>query len=98
ADRPGGYQAIDWAAVTTYLQENDVPELLQPSSFLVIDEGQDMPPAFYNALANIGFENFYVVADQNQQIHPDRCSSVQDIENALAIDPKVTKDRELKTN
>jgi len=85
--RPGDYQAIDWEAITAYLQTNGVPQLQQALPYLVIDEGQDMPPAFYNALANIGFEQFYVVADQNQQIHPDKCSARQDIENALAISP-----------
>ena len=84
-DRPGGYQAIDWVTVTTHLQEHDIPDRQQARLRLVIDEGQDMPPAFYSALTNIGFENFYIVADQNQQIHPDKCSSRQDIENALAI-------------
>ena len=89
---PGGYQAIDWAAVTVYLQGEGGPEVRQALPFLVIDEGQDMPPAFYNALANIGFEQFYVVADQNQQIHPGRCSSRRDIENALAIAHSDTKE------
>src|SRR5690606_18002789 len=51
----------------------------------IIDEGQDMPPAFYHALVSLGFEDFYVVADQNQQIHPDRSSSRRDIENALGL-------------
>jgi len=60
-----------------------------PIPFVIIDEGQDMPPAFYQALANLGFEHFYVVADQNQQITEEN-SSLRDIENALAID---TKDR-----
>ncbi len=90
--RPGGYQAIDWPAVTNHLLEGAQLDHEQPLPLLVIDEGQDMPPAFYNALANIGFENFYVVADQNQQIHPERCSSRQDIENALGIDPLETKE------
>ena len=36
--------------------------------FLVIDEGQDMPPQFYHALVALGFDRFFVVADQNQQI------------------------------
>lgn len=84
---PGGYQGIDWPSVTDRLQNDDPPEHAYALPFLVIDEGQDMPPAFYNALANLGFENFYVVADQNQQIHPDNCSARQDIENALAIAP-----------
>ena len=88
--RPGGYQAIDWGSVTDRLQDGDLPEYLRALPFLVIDEGQDMPPAFYNALANLGFENFYVVADQNQQIHPDNCSARHDIELALAIAPADT--------
>ena len=90
--RPGGYQAIDWDSVTDRLQSDDVPKYPGTLPFLVIDEGQDMPPAFYNALANIGFEQFYVVADQNQQIHPERCSSRRDIENALAIAHADTKE------
>jgi superfamily I DNA/RNA helicase len=90
--RPGEYQAIDWMGVTTYLQDHGRPAIPPILPFLVIDEGQDMPPAFYNALANIGFEHFYVVADQNQQIHPDMCSARRDIENALAIDHADTKE------
>lgn len=90
ADQAGGYQAIHWAKVTEWLQTNEVPRQPQALPFLVIDEGQDMPPAFYNALANIGFKHFYVVADQNQQIHPEKCSARQDIENALAIAPADT--------
>ncbi len=55
-----------------------------------------MPPAFYRTLIHLGFENFYVAADQNQQIYPDKCSSRQEIENLLAIEPNETL--ELKTN
>lgn len=85
-----GYRAIDWPEVMIYLQEGGQSDYKRPLPFLIIDEGQDMPPAFYSALANIGFENFYVVADQNQQIHPEKCSSRQDIENALGVDPADT--------
>lgn len=92
---PGGYCPIDWAAVEQLAQSLDYIEN-QSDKFLVIDEGQDMPPAFYRVLAHLGFENFYVTADQNQQIHPDKCSSRQDIENTLAIEPGDTL--ELKTN
>jgi len=52
--------------------------------YLIIDEGQDMPPAFYHALAGMGFENYFVVADQNQQIS-DENSNLRDIANALDI-------------
>ena len=94
-DYPGGYRPIDWNAVERQAQSLDNIEN-QSDKFLVIDEGQDMPPAFYRTLTRLGFENFYVAADQNQQIHPDKCSSRQDIENTLAIEPGDTL--ELKTN
>lgn len=94
-DYPGGYCPIDWEAVEQQVQSLKVIED-QSDKFLVIDEGQDMPPAFYEALTNLGFENFYVAADQNQQIYPEQCSSRQDIENSLAIEPGETL--ELKTN
>ncbi len=94
-DYPGGYPPIDWDAVEQEVQSVETIED-QSDKFLVIDEGQDMPPAFYRTLANLGFENFYVTADQNQQIHPDKCSSRQDIENVLAIEPEDTL--ELKIN
>ena len=94
-DYLGGYRPIDWNAVEQQVQSLDNIEN-QSDKFLVIDEGQDMPPAFYRALTHLGFENFYVAADQNQQIHPDKCSSRQDIENTLAIEAGDTL--ELKTN
>ncbi len=95
AKKPGGYQPIDWESVKEQVHSLHATED-QNSRFLVIDEGQDMPPAFYQTLIQLGFENFYVVADQNQQIHPDKCSSRQDIESALAINTGNTL--ELKTN
>lgn len=94
-DYPGGYRPIDWDTVEQKVQSLDnIPD--QSDKFIVIDEGQDMPPAFYRTLTHLGFENFYVAADQNQQIHPDKCSARQDIENVLAIEPGDTI--ELKTN
>lgn len=91
----GSYRPVDWDTVLNQVQrlENTGDH---SQKFLVIDEGQDMPPAFYQTLVNLGFENFYVVADQNQQLDPDRCSSRQNIENALGIDHRDTL--ELKTN
>ena len=92
---PGGYQPIDWETVLDQVQQLDNTGD-HSQRYLLIDEGQDMPPAFYQVLVHLGFENFYVVADQNQQIHPDKCSSRQDIENALGIGQGNTL--ELKTN
>lgn len=84
--RPGStYRPIDWETVQRRIDE--LPrdhQKFRTSCHIVIDEGQDIPPALYNALVSLGFENFYVVADQNQQITETR-SSRQDIENALAI-------------
>ena len=63
--------------------------------FLVIDEGQDMPPQFYSALVELGFDRFFVVADQNQQIAKNN-SSRQAIQNCLGIDTDAVV--ELKRN
>ena len=64
----------------------ELAKLLGAPVVLVIDEGQDMPPRFYQALAEMGFEHFFVVADQNQQI-TDQHSKVNDIADALDLDP-----------
>lgn len=76
---------IDWKLVqeNIFAAKDKLPPPAPP--YLIIDEGQDMPPEFYNSLANLGFENFFVVADQNQQI-TEQHSSRQDLENALAVD------------
>ncbi len=94
-DKPEGYEPIDWKTVESQVESLDNVED-QSDKFIVIDEGQDMPPAFYETLTNLGFENFYVAADQNQQIHPDKCSSRQNIENTLVIETEETL--ELKNN
>ena len=80
----GRFRGIDWAGVekiARILPRGD--ERQRP--FLVIDEGQDMPPEFYRALVDLGFDRFFVVADQNQQI-TDANSSRQDIQDCLALD------------
>ncbi len=84
-DGPKKSEIMDWRRVKAGIisAPQEIPPPLTP--FVIIDEGQDMPPEFYEALAQLGFENFYVVADQNQQI-TDENSNLRDIENALAID------------
>lgn len=54
---------------------------------IIIDEGQDMPPKFYETLQYFGIENFFVVADQNQQI-TEQNSSKEELINALGLDAK----------
>ena len=85
------YREIDWARVERQIavQPKGSP-VHSDCPALVIDEGQDLPAAFYRALTNLGFEDFYVVADQNQQIHPERCSSRQDLQDCLGLDPGET--------
>lgn len=81
-----GWQEIDWVRASEIIAHlPPLGDVKHP--FLIIDEGQDMPPEFYQALANLGFENFYVVADQNQQIVPGQNSTRQDIQNGLGIAP-----------
>ena len=80
----GGYREIDWDRVHEVVQGLTDTGDRQPP-FLVIDEGQDMPPEFYRALVDLGFDRFFVVADQNQQI-TDANSSRQDIADCLGID------------
>jgi DNA helicase II / ATP-dependent DNA helicase PcrA len=77
------WRPIQWDEVSR--QISSVVEIPPPEKpFLIIDEGQDMPPEFYEALANMKYENFFVVADQNQQI-TDQNSSRQDLENKLDL-------------
>jgi DNA helicase-2/ATP-dependent DNA helicase PcrA len=86
------FREIDWPAVERFLDNRSAWAPLTeryrtPLPFLLIDEGQDMPKAFYRTLAELGFEHIYVVADQNQHLHPERCSTRQDIQDKLGLDP-----------
>ena len=82
---PGnGFRDIDWGAVQAIVRKMEVP-VNSARPLLVIDEGQDMPPEFYQVLVDLDFENFFVAADQNQQI-TEINSSRQDIQDCLGID------------
>lgn len=91
--RESSWQDIDWQEV---LEKLSNVEFEQQNLTLVVDEGQDMPPEFYRALVNFGFESFFVMADQNQQIQVDLNSTRRDIEVELAIE--TTDVIELKNN
>jgi len=63
-------------------------ESLEPQErplHIIIDEGQDMPIKFYESLISCGYENFFIVADQNQQITEDN-SSRQELTDILGLD------------
>ena len=85
---------LDWRGIKDRIATAvEIPPPVTP--FLIIDEGQDMPADFYQALAELGFEHFFVVADQNQRI-TDEHSTIREIANALDI---ATADRiELREN
>ena len=90
--KEGAFRPFDWKRIDGIIEQTESDD---QRLNIVIDEGQDMPPEFYSSLVGMGFENFFVVADQNQQI-TDENSSRRDIENALAIDTNEVI--ELRTN
>jgi len=78
-EEENNWRPIQWENVREQISSADcIPPPVKP--FLIIDEGQDMPPEFYEALANLGYEHFFVVADQNQQI-TEQHSSRKDLED-----------------
>jgi len=52
---------------------------------IIIDEGQDMPPKFYEAIQYMGIENIFVVADQNQQLTEQHSSRIE-LTDALGVE------------
>lgn len=79
------FQPIDWQAVIRKIRQRETVESSN-RFFIFIDEGQDMPPAFYEALIGFGYQHFYVVADQNQAITAENASR-QQLQDVLAVDP-----------
>jgi DNA helicase IV len=84
---------IDWPSVARKLASESH---CSTRAFLVIDEGQDMPVAFYEALAYIGFKHFFVVADFNQVLFPEQSCNRGQLCDALGIES--TSAVELRTN
>ena len=62
---------------------------------IIIDEGQDLPQEWYDCLTILGFEDFFVVADQNQQITEENSSRSQ-LQEVLGLGP--SEYTELKEN
>lgn len=81
------WKPTDWKTVGRIIEEAPEPQGEPPEPVpLVIDEGQDMPPGFYDALNQFGFEDIFVAADQNQQITEEH-SSIRELRDALLADP-----------
>jgi DNA polymerase III delta prime subunit len=54
------------------------------NTYLVIDEGQDMPTEFYKFILGLGCENIFIAADQNQQI-TDSNSDIDELKDIADI-------------
>lgn len=54
---------------------------------VIVDEGQDLPEKWYESLEALNIDNFYIVADQNQQI-TEHNSSNTELRRFLDIDKK----------
>ena len=80
------WKPTDWAGVRERI--GSLPSGGGPAGvpLLVIDEGQDMPPGFYDSLNQLGFEDAFVAADQNQQIKEDENSSLKELKDHLCGD------------
>ena len=83
------WKPIDWPEVRRLI--GSLPEGSGPGHLplLMIDEGQDMPPGFYDSLNQLGFEHIFVAADQNQQIKEDENSSLKELKDSLCVDGDV---------
>jgi len=80
---------INWAGVTDIIAQIEPDKIAPPASpYLVIDEGQDMPKAFYWTLSDLGYEHIFVAADFNQVLHPERSSNRRDLIDALEKKPR----------
>lgn len=64
------WRPVNWNACLELVgkQSADALEERYKNQYLIIDEGQDMPPGFYQFLNAIPFENIFVAADFNQAI------------------------------
>jgi len=85
-DDRSNFKPYDWKACLEEVSAIPIDSLPKQEDYIVlVDEGQDMPPEFYEILIKIGYENLFIAADQNQQIHTNSNSSRKDLENSLAI-------------
>ncbi len=84
-DIEGSERKPDYDQIIKNLEGKSLEE---KSYHIIIDEGQDKPRKYYETLMYFGIENFFIVADQNQQITEDN-SSRQELENVMGIDTEM---------
>jgi superfamily I DNA/RNA helicase len=77
----------DWKTMTPRLFE----KIIEDKPFLLIDEGQDLPPDFYTS-ASLLSENLTVFADENQRITDTQSTFTEIRHNAgIIIEHKLTR-------
>lgn len=88
----GQERQIDWLALRNGLLNIDGDDSPVSWNHLIIDEGQDFPPAFYAALRqlSLAFEPdnppaLTVLADENQRLMEGTNSKVEDIQKELRV-------------
>ncbi len=88
------YHKIGWLSAKSDSHHPDYEMLLNNPAFneldyshisFIIDEGQDLPSGWYDCVVELGIENFFIVADQNQQI-TEECSSRKELQECLGLD------------
>ncbi|MEA3385272.1 MAG: AAA family ATPase [Thermodesulfobacteriota bacterium] len=72
----------DWNEIEKIFYEQDSE--IDSNITILIDEGQDMPPEFYDFMYG-HFQNIFVSADENQQLF-DTNSTIKDIKDRLEIE------------
>ena len=78
----GSERKPDYDQMMKNLESKGIEE---KSYHIIIDEGQDKPTKYYETLMHFGIENFFIVADQNQQITEDN-SSRQELTDLLGLE------------
>ncbi len=81
-DIEGKKRIPDYDQIMKNLESKGIEE---KTYHIIIDEGQDKPTKYYEALMYFGIENFFIVADQNQQITEDN-SSRQELTDLLGLE------------
>jgi len=84
SDPVSSWKPIDWNTCLEVIREQPLDDLERQfkDKYLIVDEGQDMPPDFYQFLNELQIPNLFVAADFNQPLWPEN-SKRFDIENAV---------------
>ena len=82
----------DYSRIADQYQKENIAE---HGVKLIVDEAQDMETGYYECLMELGYTNFFLLADQNQQI-TNQHSTRQELTDLLGLD--ITDVIELTTN